>query len=188
LYFLLYSLSLFYLKFSKIIKFYHFKVSYIYDRTLCDFSGGADYVYDQGVGVKKMLFINLNDNQLQHLKFDGSTKFINIKHCMHVSNQHIFFNINKLGSFQCYKTLNKVINYDLYDYIENKINEKQIRQVYNTIKKYSENNILGNTTRYNRFISQFFSYALHLKMNIDPITTSTNIHKDVADIIYNYMW
>jgi hypothetical protein len=176
-----------YEKFSKTIKFYHFKVSYVYDKTLCARRGGADYVYDQGVGVKKMLFINLNDNQLQHLKFDGSTKFINIKHCMHVSNQHIFFNINKLGSFQCYKTLNKVINYDLDDYNENKINEKQLRQVYNTIKTYNEKNIHGNKYRHDLFIGQFFRYALHLKMNIDPITTSTNMHKDVANIIYDYL-
>jgi hypothetical protein len=105
---------------------------------------------------------------------------------MHISNQDIFFNINKLGSFQCYRTLNKVINYDFYDYIDNKINEKQIRQVYNIIKTYSKENI--KLKHYNHFISDFFKYALHLKMNIDPITTSTNMHKDVANIIYGYIW
>ena len=174
-----------YEKFSKTIKFYCFKVSYVYNKTLCARRGGTDYVYDQGVGVKKMLFINLNDKQLRHLEFDGNTKLINIKHCMHVSNQHIFFNINKLGSFQCYKTLNKVIDYYFDDYIDNKINEKQIRQVYNTIKTYK--NIDGCKYRHNLFIGQFFRYALYLKMNIDPITTSTNMHKDVANIIYEYL-
>ncbi len=174
-----------YEKFSETIKFYCFKVSYVYNKTLCARRGGSDLVYDQGVGVKKMLFININDKQLRHLKFNGSTTFINIKKCMHISNQDIFFNINKLGSFQCYRTLNKVIDYHFYDYIDNKINEKQIRQVYNIIKTYSEKNIIYSC--YNRFISQFFKYALHLKMNIDPITTSTNMHKDVANIIYDYI-
>jgi hypothetical protein len=175
-----------YEKFSKTIKFYHFKVSYVYDKTLCARRGGADYVYDQGVGVKKMLFINLNDNQLRHLKFDGRTKFINIKHCMHVSNRDMFFKINKTG-IHGYKTFSSVIHYDLYDYIENKINNKQIRQVYNIIKTYSDKNIIGNRSYYDGFISHFFKYALHLKMNIDPITTSTNMHKDVANIIYDYL-
>lgn len=177
-----------YEKFSETIKFYYFKVSYVYDKTLCARRGGADFVYDQGVGVKKMLFININDKQLRHLQFNNTTHFINIKNCMYVSGRDLFFNIDKLEIYHCYRNLNKVLDYSFYDYIENKINKKQMKRVYKIIKKYNEKNINGNKFYYNIFISIFFRYALHLKMNIDPITTSTNMHKDVANIIYEYAY
>lgn len=173
-------------KFSETITFYAFKVSYVYEKTISARRGGTDLVYDTGVGFKNMMFININDEQLYHLNFYGSSKLINDKHCEYISGVDVYFRTDK-NWFYRYKTFNDVHDYDYQDFIDNKINKKKVQQVYNIIKTYKKKNITGNSYHYNRIISNLFRHSIYLKMNIDPITTLTNINTDVANIIYEYV-
>ena len=181
-------------RFSKKIKYYVYKKKYTFKKTTSFYVGRGQRSneYETGeIGVyyEDTLYINKNDikDKYKYLEIYNSSilRIMKEKHHRYKYNKTVYFGLDS-NYYKMYKSLDKVYTYDLSDYKENKISTIEIKRIYKLLKFI---NIIDRTHQnfYKEFYGDFFKYALHLKMNIDPITTLTNMHKDVANIIYDYM-
>jgi len=181
-------------RFEKKLKYYQFKVEIkrkrrgSYNSFSFDLSDDDDDVCTF-MALRK--FINKNDIKHYYEYLDikhYEITYIKKKYYKYSNENSLFF---KIGSnyYKRYKSFDKVYKYTIHDYIEHKISTAEIKRIYNFIKNLGSGDVkrLNYCCMNHSFVGNFFKYILHLNLGYDPISQCTNINKDVANIIYDYV-
>lgn len=173
-------------RFSKKIKYYVYKKKHTFKKTMGKYDIETGEI---GTYYEDTLYINKNDikDKYKYFKIKHSymESIMKKNHCIYKYNHIAYFRTDSIN-YKMYKSLDKVYTYDLSDYIKNKISTIEIKRIYNLIKSIKIVNRMHGLF-YNSFYGDFFKYILHLNLGYDPISQCTNINKDVANIIYDYM-